>query len=355
MLELSLPFLSLTCCHYCQKRTLLTASSESYLWAVTIITSRAFISQAILPTLPKFSLLFPVIDLLDHSPTARAQWDFTVRDSFSLKLSQPFRFGAELFNNYGPKHNGELLYGYGFAIPNNPVEQIHLKVRFGEAAQWELAQFNKPGVLPFDLDPQLCEEPFDNDLLFRPKGSPLGRYRNRVPCLAACPPQYVLSNYQAALRQRVIRAEAVQDPSFPGTRITLATIKPFYAFIQRRLAELSQSRSAVSSPQNKKQRFASIYRDGQLKVVRSLHDELSAHLNSVRTSDASPKRGILTTTEALKTLKQFSPEHYENFKTGVRAGWPNFDVEEDIEALAATAEEFLVWALLLVVMHAVAS
>lgn len=36
--------------------------------------------------------------------------------------------GDQLFNNYGPKPNDELLMGYGFAIPGNPDNTLPLKL-----------------------------------------------------------------------------------------------------------------------------------------------------------------------------------------------------------------------------------
>lgn len=36
--------------------------------------------------------------------------------------------GEELFNNYGPKPNAELILGYGFSLPNNPDDTIVLKI-----------------------------------------------------------------------------------------------------------------------------------------------------------------------------------------------------------------------------------
>lgn len=36
--------------------------------------------------------------------------------------------GEELFNNYGPKPNSELILGYGFALPSNPSDTIVLQV-----------------------------------------------------------------------------------------------------------------------------------------------------------------------------------------------------------------------------------
>jgi len=35
---------------------------------------------------------------------------------------------AQVFNNYGPKGNEELLRGYGFCLVDNPVDVAHFRV-----------------------------------------------------------------------------------------------------------------------------------------------------------------------------------------------------------------------------------
>jgi hypothetical protein len=38
------------------------------------------------------------------------------------------REGEQVFNNYGPKSNEELLLGYGFTLPHNPDDVVALKL-----------------------------------------------------------------------------------------------------------------------------------------------------------------------------------------------------------------------------------
>ena len=46
-------------------------------------------------------------------------------------IHAPTPRGAELFNNYGPKPNAELILGYGFSLPHNPDDTIVLKLGGG--------------------------------------------------------------------------------------------------------------------------------------------------------------------------------------------------------------------------------
>lgn len=38
--------------------------------------------------------------------------------------------GSEVFSNYGHKSNEELILSYGFVIPNNPADFVHVSLGF---------------------------------------------------------------------------------------------------------------------------------------------------------------------------------------------------------------------------------
>ena len=60
----------------------------------------------------------------------------------SLVLHTATPKGHELFNNYGPKPNSELILGYGFSIPCNPDDTIVLKIggSFDDGKKWEIGR-----------------------------------------------------------------------------------------------------------------------------------------------------------------------------------------------------------------------
>lgn len=58
----------------------------------------------------------------------------------SLILHNPLKKGEELFNNYGPKPNSELLLGYGFVMPSNPDDTIALKLSGGDGKRSEVGR-----------------------------------------------------------------------------------------------------------------------------------------------------------------------------------------------------------------------
>jgi hypothetical protein len=128
---------------------------------VTYLSSRAFPSSILSPTpslastpaSPAHPVLLPGVDALNHARGHAVSWvvdraaseeDAAPTLVLSLVLHDPVRSGAELFNNYGPKPNAELVLAYGFSIPNNPDDTIVLRVGGGGAAlqgrSWEVGR-----------------------------------------------------------------------------------------------------------------------------------------------------------------------------------------------------------------------
>jgi len=106
-----------------------------FLWAVTIFGSRSFSSTVLADTLPAdqarppgrdhpqheelaklfsegFSVLLPVLDILNYRPAARVEWQ--ARFSFvGLQILDQLEGGQEICNNYGPRDNETCEY-HGF-------------------------------------------------------------------------------------------------------------------------------------------------------------------------------------------------------------------------------------------------
>lgn len=117
---------------------------ERYLTAATHLSSRAFPSTLLsrTPSLvsspSSYPILLPGVDSLNHARAQPVSWVVGApqassstappQPSISLVLHTPTPAGAELFNNYGPKPNAELILGYGFALRGNPDDTIVLKI-----------------------------------------------------------------------------------------------------------------------------------------------------------------------------------------------------------------------------------
>ena len=109
-------------------------SFSAYLRAHLIFTSRAFPEYVINPECDSQSsvMLLPIIDLLNHKNNIQVEWSTDTSGSFiykNLQESSELSIGDELFNNYGPKSNEELLYGYGFVIESNKYDSVMLRIK----------------------------------------------------------------------------------------------------------------------------------------------------------------------------------------------------------------------------------
>ncbi|GAA5958701.1 hypothetical protein JCM3765_006008 [Sporobolomyces pararoseus] len=121
-------------------------SWERWLWASTIISSRAFPSHLLDGDKTNSTpVLFPGIDMLNHKPTAKLTWSSDVhvettatkeggkngKGMLSIVVDEEVPSDSQVFNTYGAKSNEELLLGYGFVLsspPSNPADCVALKL-----------------------------------------------------------------------------------------------------------------------------------------------------------------------------------------------------------------------------------
>lgn len=124
-------------------------SWESFLAFATYVSSRAFPSSLLSssPTLisgPSTEpVLIPGLDALNHRRAQPVSWVYSPdpQPAMSIVIRAPTDAGEELFNNYGPKPNVELILGYGFSFPHNPDDTILLQIG-GQPAnrKWDIGR-----------------------------------------------------------------------------------------------------------------------------------------------------------------------------------------------------------------------
>ena len=320
--------------------------SESLLWAATVFTSRAFISTHILPDRETVPILFPVVDILNHSVSAKVEWDFQSHTSFSLKLldGETFTAGQELYNNYAPKQNDELLLGYGFCVEDNPIEQFPLKLAFPPMLQQYAQETGlfKPENVPFGMKIDFLSKDSNAEQHFlRARGHPFGRYENGVPFLRGIPPYIVHFFFVQTLLSLGLEVQDI-NVQRPGSKLTLQVLTLLHQALSQRSQTLPLSVS--QQPQNDKQRYAKIYRDGQAKIIHSVRHELQAALDRVRAPKGKmlPERpAVITTSEALVALATLT--------TKLPSGEPQrFASGLEKHNLRSPADDTLIWTLLLV-------
>jgi hypothetical protein len=284
--------------------------------------------------------LFPVVDLLNHSGSAKVEWDFQPHTSFTLKLLEgdTFKPGQELFNNYAPKQNDELLLGYGFCLEDNPIEQFPLKLAFPPMLQKHALEAGlfMPQSIPFGMSTDfLSGDPNTQQHFLRAKDHPFGRYTNNVTFFRGIPP-YIVHFFFVQTVLSLELASQCEDFEHPGPRITLQILALLHQAIEQRSQTLPLS--TTQQPRNDKQKYAKMYRDGQAKIIHSVRLELQAAIDFVRApaGQVPLTHGVLITpTEALAALAtELSSSQSQRFKSGL--------------ATHSLANESLVWTLLLV-------
>ena len=77
--------------------------------------------------------MIPVMDLGNHSPTARVSWTST-STSITLSSDAPLLAGDVVMNNYGAKSNESLLMSYGFCLKENEMDVFGVEFRLGGGA-----------------------------------------------------------------------------------------------------------------------------------------------------------------------------------------------------------------------------
>ncbi|EGO02860.1 hypothetical protein SERLA73DRAFT_165797 [Serpula lacrymans var. lacrymans S7.3] len=127
-------------------KTDISSNRENYLTASTYMSSRAFPSTLLSkePTLKStpssYPVLIPGVDSLNHCRGLPISWVVSfpepvaistvnsTKPTVSLVGHTITQAGQEVFNNYGPKPNSELILGYGFSLPQNQDDTIVLQI-----------------------------------------------------------------------------------------------------------------------------------------------------------------------------------------------------------------------------------
>ena len=102
---------------------------QACVWAQAVIMSRAF-------HVPKGSdrlVLIPIVDIANHAPTyklANAEFRDNSDGSISMLASRDIAPKEEVCICYGEHTNEQLLFCYGFVIPQNPCEGLLCPLQF---------------------------------------------------------------------------------------------------------------------------------------------------------------------------------------------------------------------------------
>jgi hypothetical protein len=281
---------------------------------------------------------------LNHSVSAKVEWDFQPQKSFALKClegesSQP---GQELFNNYAPKQNDELLLGYGFCLEDNPIEQFALKLAFQPQLQQYAEQLGLLSAenVPFGMSMDFLTTDSNKEQHFlRARGHPFGRYDNHIPFFRGIPPYIVHFFFIQVVITLELDVNTV-DVAKPGARITLQVLALLHQALTQRSSTLPVQ--IRQQPKNEKQKYAKAYRDGQAKIIHAVRQELQTAITRLRTLTAdSPHRILHSMGDSLATFDAELPTQAQRFASGLEK-----------HGLLRSESESLTWTLLLTVLVA---
>lgn len=347
----------------------------------------------ILPELEPFPILFPVIDIANHSVNTKVRWEIeelqivctnrTLAENgvpkeassstvfptnpkdpmsrrFKLKILENVPLSGQVFNNYGPKPNAELLLGYGFAVKDNQVEQVPIKLRVsGNASTYT-------DHVPFGMDPSTLE---DGTGGLRKRDNLLGRYRNDIPFFQGIPSFAVFTSYTLALSARGIDMKKFDLANMSG-RLVLGThlflYEAIHALCKRHPFEQANFKLlSKRKDQHTSQHYARLYRAGQTDICHYIRRELKAVLEKLlkgpkRRQSEAPTNGefdiahtprIVTLSEALWTLQREHPTYYAVFEDGMKK-LLNVNISNPVELAKSNAEE-RIWVFLIIAFNTV--
>lgn len=296
------------------------------------------------PERQSFPVLFPVMDSMNHSPESKVDWNFAA-DRFTLDTCEVTYAGQQVYNNYGPKSNTELLMGYGFCIADNPYDCVIQTLR----------------PPPPELTPMLLAyhpDFFDAHGQWRAEAATFQLYQPTDPdlddplrCWTSMPPDLLQQLYYRIREERGLPvAEPIRDPyhyllNREGSRclprMSFVVVEGFLAPKIAKLLAANEQLPAATT--NSKQEMANIYRTGQLRIIRAIRESHIQFLKSLRPSDdfadTNYDRPLLwTLSQLLRACQVDSQEHLNGFMAGVRASFGIADEADPIKGLDANDE-----------------
>lgn len=270
-----------------------------------------------------FPVLFPVADIPNHGYDVKVEWAFD-SGRFSIDVKDGMATGSEVFNNYGPKSNDELLLGYGFCIQENPFDKVLLRLRPPpENLQQNLRDVQKGYFTPegewnsekatFALQRLHSHPGAEHEVLTRLPDPLLElmiymlRQERGLPfTFVSNPLDFLMAPNGAGPQYRPHIARMIVESMLP------------------KLARL-QSTTPAQESQNLKQHYAKIYRWGQISILQSVTGALRDYLRSLVKWDRPPVTGpvatpMIVTMEGLSALLATkNQQHSIDFIAGIEA------------------------------------
>ncbi|KAJ5168386.1 uncharacterized protein N7482_003980 [Penicillium canariense] len=249
---------------------------DLYLWASTIISSRAFSPKVLSGVIEAsklaedsgVSVLLPLIDLPNHRPLAKVEWRAGSSD-ISMVVLEEVSPGEEISNNYGPRNNEQLLMNYGFCLPNNPTD--YRIVKLGVKPDSPLSKAKDRQI---EMFPQVANNSDDHYYIFNvfyPLLAPDTAMEHSMFSPALFNSLTVMHANERERRHIEITETSISIPTAYGNgHSTLAALSQIsFELIAHIMMLEATGQNRQLQPANLKQTYAQIYRNGQLTLDKA--------------------------------------------------------------------------------------
>ncbi|KAF9974249.1 hypothetical protein BGZ73_002394 [Actinomortierella ambigua] len=209
---------------------------ERFLWAETIISSRAFPAHLFGEAKEDEVAIVPLSDMLNHNCRQKATWTKTEK---GINMSGSFvKAGDQVFNNYGPK--------------NNPDDHVALKANFSRDPDRD----RKRAIL------ERAGLSVESVHYLRHEGIPASLLMAmRVMAMNPYEAEYYYGYFP-------MKGRSMKDMlEFVGFRNEFAMLDLLDLLFGSKVQALHDSDRFLSEPKNDIQRFALIYRNGQKCIL----------------------------------------------------------------------------------------
>ncbi|KAL3477131.1 hypothetical protein BJX99DRAFT_226736 [Aspergillus californicus] len=246
-------------------------SWDLYLWASTIFVSRAFSAKVLSGVVPELglpeenvSVLLPFIDILNHRPLAKVEWQ-AGKENVDFVVLENVGAEQEIANNYGPRNNEQLMMNYGFCLPDNPCDYRTVGLRAPPGSPLQVVREQQKQLFPGSSNDD--EGPYYVFNIFYPLLASGTSMEHSIFSPALFNAVSILAANQRELETLEVSEYAIQiSNAYGNSRATLAAISQIIIELITHIVRLKSSTPDSTEPKNLKQTHAKYYRDSQIRL-----------------------------------------------------------------------------------------
>ncbi|KAG0207445.1 hypothetical protein BGX28_001326 [Mortierella sp. GBA30] len=233
---------------------------EKFLWAETVVSSRAFPAHLFGGGIEGESVLIPLGDTLNHKSRHKVTW---IKTQHGLEMSGgSINKGEQVFNNYGPKDNLDDLVTLKTNFSRDPDEERKTDILKHVGITEETIHYLRQDIIPdqlFIAMRVMAMNPAEVDHCFDLMEQQKEQGKEGT-------------EQTLEMNKEKIALALSKELRFVGFRNEFAMIDLMDLLLGSKLKGIMDWDTKLSPPQNQAQRFAQIYRRGQKKILESCAD-----------------------------------------------------------------------------------